>query len=104
MSKTTSRRSPRYSLRTEGREVVLSCKTDTWLGEEGTERHFAIRGRYVYEVSPETEKGRQVCDRLSGSGSTLMWSNDDTLIDCIRYEAQACLREEEKDAQKRGWY
>ncbi len=53
---------------------TTTIKTTNELGEK-TDRTFAVHssGGYVYEVTASGDR-KQVCDGLTSTGSTLMWS------------------------------
>ena len=73
---------------------------DCGLGARGAERTFwvPINGGYVRETAEERPGtlGWQVCGGLYHTGSTLE-AGRETLLDAIRYEARACIREQERE-------
>lgn len=63
-------------------------------------------GGYVRQISegrPGT-LGRQICDGLSGSGSTLSWPATRPLAILIRRELRARLRATERAHERAGYY
>lgn len=76
--------------------VSLSYTDD--LGNRHISEFFAS-GRYVYEI--EADQNRQVCDRLSRFGCTLMCNDKSDLLGLIRREWRA-LQRAERRAAKRG--
>lgn len=95
---TKKRRSPRYRVkRTGSQEVELHVLEDCWLGFAGYVLRFMCWSHYVH--TPFRGGTRQVCERLHHTGSTLM-SSPGGLLECIRSEARACLREQAREEDR----
>lgn len=69
--------------------------------EDGSriEREFMVReeGGYVREHNPRTYEWKQICERLSSRGPTLMASSRAALADVIRREYKAMRRAEKSE-------
>ncbi len=94
-----TRRPRRYRVKRTGTcEVELRVFKDCWLGNAGEVVTYLCwsAGGYVSRYRGDFQSTQQVCERLHHTGSTLM-SSPGGLLECIRGEARACLREQSRD-------
>lgn len=78
--------------------VILSYDVEDYDGVRRVERVFTCPpdGGYVREYP----NGKQVCDRLAHTGSTLTCSSRDKLLSLIRREYRAMRRAEKREANR----
>lgn len=90
--------------------VELRVHVFCWLGEAGEVRTFWAPDRerderhgYLREEFGDRQGtlGLQVCDGLTHRGDTLLGSQR-SLLDLVRYEAQACLRSQAREEERYG--
>jgi hypothetical protein len=80
-----------------------TLRYETDLGDVVERDFFApLEGGYVRE---NWSQPRQVCERLSSGGATLVWNpkRDATLADLIRRERAAAMRRERSEARRLGY-
>lgn len=90
----------RATIRTDAQGNVTISYDDADSGERITTTYFVpMNGGYV-RVRDDRQQYPQVCERLSGGGSTLMCSSRGKLAEVIRREYRAMRRAEKRAASR----
>lgn len=88
------------TIKTDAQGYVTISYDDADSGERITTTYFCpLNGGYV-RIRDAAQRYPQVCERLSGSGSTLMCSSREKLAEVVRREYRAMRRAEKREAAR----